>query len=439
MTRYRTLVSRSIAVAAVAALMVTLAGPVAAAESTTSVPVGITPCEGEVPLCNPAQHFDVTTSGTLRAQVAADATNCVAIVVLLSVDGTEEYNSGLIAPGASTGLADLGPVTPGTHTLSVEALVHDDVACPTRGWSGQLAITTSDVATDDVAVVAPGGSATVSTAVAGSPRPAGVTATLFRSVDAAGTARISVATYDSLPAGVPPNPIREAAFLDLQLENGDAGDVIAGEFLPPSPILPPNPVLPPNPIVPPNPILPPNPIRLAYWIGTSWAPVFGSGGALPTYSSVASAFSVTFDSTSSPAVTALGGTVFAIVPGYYFRGFGTPVDSGAVNVARAGRVIPLKWQVFDFEAQPVLDLDPNTVRVTSIQIACDGSSLPSDPVDEYAKGASGLQNLGAGAYQLNWASSKSSAGSCRRLQLDLGERNPDGTPFYRTADFEFRP
>jgi hypothetical protein len=29
-------------------------------------------------------------------------------------------------------------------------------------------------------------------------------------------------------------------------------------------------------------------------------------------------FTVTFDATSTPAVTALGGTVFAAVPSYYF-------------------------------------------------------------------------------------------------------------------------
>jgi len=41
-----------------------------------------------------------------------------------------------------------------------------------------------------------------------------------------------------------------------------------------------------------------------------------------------------------------------------------------------------------------------------------------------------------GAYQLNWATSKAFAGSCRRLRLDLGEQTPDGTPFYRSADFQ---
>ena len=42
-----------------------------------------------------------------------------------------------------------------------------------------------------------------------------------------------------------------------------------------------------------------------------------------------------------------------------------------------------------------------------------------------------------GAYQLNWATAKAFAGTCRRLRLDLGEKHPDGTRFYRTADFRF--
>ena len=190
--------------------------------------------------------------------------------------------------------------------------------------------------------------------------------------------------------------------------------------------------------MPPNPILPPNPIRLAYWSGSSWAPVYGSGGALPNVSSVTGSFSVLFDSTSVPAVTGLGGTVFAIVPSYYVRSFGAPVENGGVvNIAKAGRAVPLKWQVFDATTAPVANLDRDAVRITSVQVPCTGSGSPGDPIEEYAPGGSGLQSLGGGVYQLNWDTQKAYAGTCRQLRLDLGERNPDGTPFYRTAEFRF--
>jgi hypothetical protein len=422
------------------AFLIAAAATFGAGAATTEYPVGVAPCEGEVPLCNPAQHFQVTTDGTLSAEVRADADNCYPIVVRLFVDDIEKFESGSVAAGASTGVAALGPLTAGTHKLSVEAEVASSGSCDVRGWFGTLAVTTSGVAASDVGTAMTGGDiVTVSTAVLGSPRPAGITATLTRSATAIGTAQISVATYDGLPSGLPPNPIRAAAFLDLQLTNADAGDTIAGEFLPPNPILPPNPVFPTDPLFPTDPTLPPNPIRLAWWSGSDWSPVLIPTDPLipPVYDSVLGRLTFDFTAASSPSVFQLSGTVFAVIPNYYFRGFGTPVDRGTLNVAKPGRAIPLKWQVFDEVVAPVTDLDPEVVKVSSVVINCAASGSGTDVIEEYATGQSGLQNLGDGVYQLNWSTSKSYAGTCRRLRLDLGERNPDGSVFYRTADFQF--
>ena len=106
------------------------------------------------PICNPAQHFTVTTDGALSAEVVADADNCTAIVVRFAVDGAPAFESEGVAPGASTGVAELGPVTAGTHTLSVEADVPISFSCDFRAWSGTLAVTTSGVAATDVAFAA---------------------------------------------------------------------------------------------------------------------------------------------------------------------------------------------------------------------------------------------------------------------------------------------
>ena len=106
-------------------------------------------------------------------------------------------------------------------------------------------------------------------------------------------------------------------------------------------------------------------------------------------------------------------------------------------LAKAGRAIPLKWRLYDLGGNPVTKLAPAAVKLTSVSVACSALSEGNDAVEEYVTGASGLQNLGGGAYQLNWATSKTFAGTCRRLRLDLGERNPDGSVFYRTADFQF--
>lgn len=193
-----------------------------------------------------------------------------------------------------------------------------------------------------------------------------------------------------------------AGNLDLQLTGGDVRDTIDALFYPIDPIIPGNPVV-------------------------------------PTYDRTANVFAVNFSAASTPSVTALSGTVFAAITSYYFRGFGIPLDAGLMNVAKAGRAIPLKWQVYDYVVQPVLDLDPAVVKLSSVVIPCEGSGVPTDVITdyEYAVGASGLQNQGDGMYQLNWGTSKAYAGTCRRLRLDLGERNPDGTVFYRTADFHF--
>jgi hypothetical protein len=432
----------------VAGVFAALAGAPITAGAVSGIPVGNSACEGEAPLCNPAQHFTVTTDGALGAELVADVGNCVAIAVRFAVDGGPETASASVPPGGSTGSTALGPVAPGTHTLSLAVDVPPGgINCDSisaRSWSGTLWVTTSGVAAADAGLAHAGGDiVTVSTAVTGSPRPAGITATLTRGATAAGVARISVATYAGIPSVLVPTPppIRAAAFLDLQLTNADAGDRIAGEFLPPNPIIPGSPpILPPNPIIPSGPpILPPNPIRLAWWDGSGWSPVLVRGGPpiLPAYDSVLQSFSFDFSAVSSPSVFQLDGTVFAVIPNYYFRGFGAPVDAAALNVAKAGRAIPLKWQVFDENVDAVLDLDPRVVKLSSVAFACATASGATDALEEYAPGASGLEHLGDGVYQLNWKTSKDYAGSCRRLRLDLGERNPDGTTIYRTADFQF--
>ncbi|MGH3477788.1 MAG: PxKF domain-containing protein, partial [Nocardioidaceae bacterium] len=114
---------------------------------------------------------------------------------------------------------------------------------------------------------------------------------------------------------------------------------------------------------------------------------------------------------------------------YGFTGFQAPVDNGVLNVAKAGTAIPLKWRLTDHAGNPVLDLA--SVRITSAGHTCDGGA-PEDAIEEVAPGASGLQNLGDGNYQINWKSPKTYAGTCRTLQLDLGEGQ------MRTAEFRFK-
>ena len=63
--------------------------------------------------------------------------------------------------------------------------------------------------------------------------------------------------------------------------------------------------------------------------------------------------------------------------------------------------------------------------------ACDTGD-PTDTIEEYAAGASGLQNLGNGNYQINWRTDKAYAGQCRQVNVTLG-----GDTTAHGADFKF--
>jgi hypothetical protein len=107
---------------------------------------------------------------------------------------------------------------------------------------------------------------------------------------------------------------------------------------------------------------------------------------------------------------------------YGFAGLFAPIDRpNTRNVSKAGQSIPLKWRLTDAQGDPVLDLHTATVTVSGINCSL-GST--DDLVEEVAPGGSGLQNLGDGYYQINWKTPTSYAGSCKSLNLDLGEGGP---------------
>lgn len=122
--------------------------------------------------------------------------------------------------------------------------------------------------------------------------------------------------------------------------------------------------------------------------------------------------------------------------GYLFSGFFPPIDNaGAVNQAKAGQTIPVKWRVTDATGVPVSD-PAHFVSVTSVATSCtDVDSAGSDTIEVYA-GTSGLQYLGDGNWQFNWKTPKSYAGQCRTMQLNLADQA--GLPSRRTAYFQFK-
>jgi hypothetical protein len=116
------------------------------------------------------------------------------------------------------------------------------------------------------------------------------------------------------------------------------------------------------------------------------------------------------------------------IDNYVFVGFAQPVDETALNAAKAGRTIPLKWRVLGTDQNPVADLTNVTVKATTLTCA---NGLTPDAIEEYAAGESGVQNLGDGYYQWNWQTPTSYAKSCKTLTVNLG----DGAT--HTAQFSF--
>jgi hypothetical protein len=129
-------------------------------------------------------------------------------------------------------------------------------------------------------------------------------------------------------------------------------------------------------------------------------------------------------------------------PAYYYAesvtfvsaGFTAPVDlNDILNIAKAGQTIPLKWRLLDNSGAPIAELDPASVTITVSGYTCE-AGIPTDAIETYAVGASGLQNLGDAYYQYNWKTLKTYANSCRQLTLKIGNWSGDGF----TALFQFK-
>lgn len=104
---------------------------------------------------------------------------------------------------------------------------------------------------------------------------------------------------------------------------------------------------------------------------------------------------------------------------FQFNGFFQPVDMTAVNNAKAGQTIPVKWQLLDADGAPISD-PASFVKLFSYSVNC--GTLIGDPVDaieEYAAGASGLQYQGDGNWQFNWKTPKSYTNTCRAMYVEF--------------------
>ena len=129
---------------------------------------------------------------------------------------------------------------------------------------------------------------------------------------------------------------------------------------------------------------------------------------------------------TEPVTFTVDGVSGTVAPGaeldleaWRFIGFEGPVEADPVrNVVKAGQGVPLKWRVLDAAGAPITDLAAASVSVKAL--SCSTGST-EDQLAETATGASGLQNLGDGYYQLNWKTPRSYANSCKTMRLDIGD------------------
>ncbi len=118
---------------------------------------------------------------------------------------------------------------------------------------------------------------------------------------------------------------------------------------------------------------------------------------------------------------------------YQFTGFFQPIDMNAVNIAKAGQAIPVKWKLTDANGVPISD-PSSFVGLYSYSVSCtDFNGAPPDAIETYS-GSSGLQYLGDGYWQFNWKTPKTYANTCRTMyvQFQGGFKSPE-------VDFKFKP
>ena len=129
-----------------------------------------------------------------------------------------------------------------------------------------------------------------------------------------------------------------------------------------------------------------------------------------------------------------GATSYTTIPveitPYEFTGFASPINAApTLNRVNAGRTVPVKWHLAE-DGVPV----PNAasfVSLTSVEVPCDADA-PVDVVEELTDSAAGLRYSGEGWWTYTWATSRTWAGTCRRMTLKLD----DGTA--HSALFDFR-
>ncbi|HUF05712.1 MAG TPA: PxKF domain-containing protein [Aridibacter sp.] len=117
------------------------------------------------------------------------------------------------------------------------------------------------------------------------------------------------------------------------------------------------------------------------------------------------------------------------VPGFDFGGFQMPIDQFALNLAKGGSAVPVKFSLNGFHGFEIFAEG----YPASVEIACDSVEPNGDPSPVSMPGRSGLTYDGTSdTYSFEWKTERGWRGTCRRLLVGLS----DGS--VHSADFRFR-
>jgi pimeloyl-ACP methyl ester carboxylesterase len=126
-----------------------------------------------------------------------------------------------------------------------------------------------------------------------------------------------------------------------------------------------------------------------------------------------------------------GATSRSYVVRYAFSGFLNPVAAmPAINSAKAGRTVPIKYTLRDANGALISDLG-SFVSLASVPVACD-TNVPGAEAEEIDAAGSTAIRFETDKFVFNWQTSSAWEGSCRVLQLNLS----DGTQ--RMVTFQFK-
>jgi hypothetical protein len=304
-------------------------------------------------------HDGATTTNLSTTYVSESELSAVVPAALLANPGTFEVSVFNPAPGGGT-------------SASLPFFVTQSAAT----------VTSSDTATS----TDPSGTAVASTGGSGEGTPGSVTAS------ASGTGTATVAIYDSNPRSDSPFKVSTGGFFDVYVAQGSnfsSLTIVACNM--------------------------PGFARIRWLDGGTWRlvnPQSYSNGCV----------TMNLSSTSSPTLAQLTGTIFG-VEGYEFIGFLSPVDNPeTVNMGKAGRTYPIKWQLKDGDGLYVSDLAV-VFSITHKQTSCGAfSGDPTDSIEVESTGGTGLRyDSTSNQYIYNWKTPASPACYTLFVKFNTGQ------------------